>query len=122
MPCATHDGPLRDSNASIEIGVEVGFAVAAASMFFHDVAYRSSHRLEETCMFNLLTVNVRVLSGSSLEWKHGVLIGRTFESEPRYDVRVADGGYLSDVSDAFIESEVSFATLHRSDAFQRSAA
>ena len=74
-------------------------------------------------MFNLLTpVKVRVLSGSFLEWKRGVLVGRTFESEPRYDVRLADGGYISDVSNAFIESEVSFATLHRSDAFERSAA
>ena len=75
-------------------------------------------------MFNLLTpVKVRVLSGSFLEWKRGVLVGRTFESEPRYDVRLADGGYLSDVSNTFIESEVtSFATLHRSDAFERSAA
>lgn len=43
-------------------------------------------------MIDLLSqVKVGVPSGTVVEWKPGVLVGRTIESEPRYDVRDSDG-------------------------------
>jgi hypothetical protein len=55
-------------------------------------------------MIDLLTpVKVAVPMINGVEWKPAVLVGRTFELQPHYDVRFADGGYLSGIPDGCIE-------------------
>jgi hypothetical protein len=57
-------------------------------------------------MIDLLTpVKVGIPAGNVVEWKAAVLIGRTIECQPRYDVRLADGGYLSGIPDTFVERD-----------------
>jgi hypothetical protein len=58
----------------------------------------------EEAMIDLMTpVKVGIPAGNVIEWKPAVLVGRTIESQPRYDVRLIEGGYLSGVPDAFVE-------------------
>jgi hypothetical protein len=55
-------------------------------------------------MIDLLTpVKVGIPAGNIVEWKPAVLVGRTIESEPRYDVRLNDGGYLSGIPYLLVE-------------------
>jgi hypothetical protein len=55
-------------------------------------------------MFDLLTqVKVAIPMMNGVEWKPAVLVGRTYELEPHYDVRLADGAYLSGIPDRWIE-------------------
>ena len=49
------------------------------------------------------SVRVGIPNGNVVEWKPAVLVGRTIESEPRYDVRLNDGGYLSGVPYLLVE-------------------
>lgn len=57
-------------------------------------------------MIDLLTpVKVGIPAGNVVEWKPAVLIGRTIECQPRYDVRLAEGGYLSGIPDSFVERD-----------------
>lgn len=57
-------------------------------------------------MIDLLTpVRVGIPKGNAVEWKHGVLVGRTIECQPRYDVRLDEGGWVSGVPDTFVERE-----------------
>jgi hypothetical protein len=57
-------------------------------------------------MIDLLTpVKVGIPAGNVVEWKQAVLIGRTIECQPRYDVRLVDGGYLSGIPDVFVERD-----------------
>lgn len=58
-------------------------------------------------MIDLLSpVKVGVPAGNAIEWKAAVLIGRTIESEPRYDVRLVEGGYLSGIPYSYVEQMV----------------
>lgn len=42
--------------------------------------------------FNLRdAVRVQVIEGNALQWRDGMIVGRTLEERPRYDVRFADG-------------------------------
>jgi hypothetical protein len=57
-------------------------------------------------ILDLLTpVNVSVADPETkaTEVKPAVLIGRTLEASPRYDVRLESGEYLSGIPDAFVE-------------------
>ena len=55
-------------------------------------------------MMELLTpVKVAIPMMNGVEWKSAVLVGRTFELQPHYDVRLSDGAYLSGIPDGWIE-------------------
>lgn len=59
-------------------------------------------------MIDLLTqVKVAIPMMNGVEWKRAVLVGRTFELEPHYDVRLADGAYLSGIPDRWVEEVTS---------------
>jgi hypothetical protein len=55
-------------------------------------------------MIDLLTaVKVGVPNEDVVIWHPAVVIGRTIERQPRYDVRLESGEYLSGIPDAFVE-------------------
>jgi len=51
----------------------------------------------------LKPVKVGILAGNIVEWKQAVLVGRTIESEPRYDVRLPDGTLLAGIPYTFVK-------------------
>jgi hypothetical protein len=48
-------------------------------------------------------VKVGVPNEDKVIWHPAVVIGRTIECQPRYDVRLESGEYLSGIPDAFVE-------------------
>lgn len=54
-------------------------------------------------MIDLLKpVKVGVLTGSYVDWQPAVVVGKTIEETPRYDVRLDTGAYLSDIPEILI--------------------
>lgn len=43
-------------------------------------------------------VMAAVLDAGRVTWRYGRVVGRTFESSPRYDVRLRDGGLVNNLS------------------------
>lgn len=51
----------------------------------------------------LETVAVGVPSEDRVIWQPAVVVGRTIECQPRYDVRLSNGETLSGIPDAFVK-------------------
>lgn len=51
----------------------------------------------------LKPVKVGIPNQDRVIWQPAVLVGRTIESEPRYDVRLADGAILAGIPYTYVE-------------------
>ena len=48
-------------------------------------------------------VEVALIENNALRWRPAVVVGRTMEQNPRYDVRLADGAIKSDIPATLIK-------------------